>query len=126
MQPEPLQQTGHLAAAFVPQEAAERLVLQAADVEFASGDDAEQGFVAGIEEIEAGAGPALLADRLLQLAEFAAAVAGILNRGQKLQAAAVGSLQHARAGRASCRWFSASAPAWFPGCHRDVLPRGSA
>jgi hypothetical protein len=81
VEPKPLQQARDLATVLAPQESAERLVLHSADVELAAGDDAEEGFVVAIKEIEAGVGPALPADRLRQLFEFVAAIPRIFDRG---------------------------------------------
>ncbi len=73
---EALEQPGHLAATSVGQESAQDFVLHAADVELASRDGAEQGFLIGVEEIESGVGAALVLHRLRELVEFIATIAG--------------------------------------------------
>lgn len=53
MDAQALQQARDLSAVLLRQVAAERLVLQSADVEFAASDDAEQCVVVRVEQVEA-------------------------------------------------------------------------
>src|SRR5262249_58661550 len=88
MAAEAFEHAGHLSGSFVWEEPAQGFILHAADVEFAACDGGEQGFVAGIEQVETGVGTALVLHRLREPVELVTAVARILDRGQELQVAA--------------------------------------
>jgi len=67
--------------------------LQAADVELATGDGAEQAIIVGMEEVETRIRASFLLDGLREFVQLVAPVAGILDGGQELQIAPVGRLQ---------------------------------
>ena len=83
MQPEAFEQAGHLSASFVGEEPAQGFILHAADVELAACDGGEQGFVAGIEQVETGIGTAFVLDWLREPVELVTAVVRILDSGQE-------------------------------------------
>ena len=91
---EALEQSRHLPTVFLGEVAAQGFILHAADVELATCYGAEQGFIVGVEQIEAGVGSAFVLDRLRELVELVASVAGIFDGGQELQVAPVGGSQN--------------------------------
>src|SRR5262249_473523 len=125
MAAEAFEHAGHLSGSFGWEEPAQGFILHAADVEFTACDGGEQGFVAGIEQVETGVGTALVVHRLREPVELVTAVARILDHRQELQVASWRPPGSAAA-QAGCRSSSASMPTWFLCCHHGVLPRGSA
>src|SRR5690348_5127260 len=88
-----LQQTGNLSTGEVGQIGAQPPVVKSADVEFAAGDDLEQGLVAGIEEVESAIVAGLVVNGFTEAGQLADAPAGVVQRGEKLQVAPVGGCQ---------------------------------
>ncbi len=69
MQTEAFEQARNLAAVEMGQEPAQRLVLQAADVELTAEDGLKQGVVIGVKEVEARIGAAFFCNGLRKLVE---------------------------------------------------------
>ena len=90
---ESLQQARHLPAVDLRQMAAERFVLQSADIELAANDRTQQSFIIRVEQVEAGVATAFQFHRLGEFVEPVPARARIFDRRKELQIAPVGSRQ---------------------------------
>ena len=82
-----------MSTALAGQVAAQRFVLQPTDVEFSTGNRAQQDVVIAIEQVETGIGPSLLLNGTREFVEFVPASPGVFDRGEELEIAAVGCLQ---------------------------------